>query len=140
MRAFLATVLSVIAVGVVLIAYGLLSPRVAASDVYPSDSARPAYASQQIGYVDDLRDPRAVRSLRFNPSGSAGRSCPPVPWQPRVEARDDRRVACRRRGGARRKDRAVRRRDAEDEHSCLRARVEGLHSDHGEARSVAIEI
>ena len=62
MRAFLATVLSVIAVGVVLIAYGLLSPRAAASDLYPSDSARPAFAGQQIGYVDDLRGPRAMRA------------------------------------------------------------------------------
>jgi hypothetical protein len=35
MRNFLAAVLSVIAVGVILIAYGLLSPRVAAADMYP---------------------------------------------------------------------------------------------------------
>ena len=35
MRNFLATVLSVIAIGVMLIAYGLLSPRAAASDLYP---------------------------------------------------------------------------------------------------------
>src|SRR5258707_240330 len=62
MRAFLATVLSVIAVGVVLIAYGLLVPRAPASGLYPSDSARPVFAGQQIGYVDDLRDPRAVRA------------------------------------------------------------------------------
>jgi len=62
MKAFLATVLSVIAVGVVLIAYGLLSPRAAASDLYLPDSARPVLAGQQIGCVDDLRDPRAMRA------------------------------------------------------------------------------
>ena len=61
MRNFLAAVLSVIAVGVVLIAYGLLSPRVAAADVYPS--ARPMLASERVGYVEDLtpRQPMAYR-------------------------------------------------------------------------------
>jgi hypothetical protein len=51
MRAFLATVLSVIAVGVMLIAYGLLNPRVANADVYPS--ARPMLASERVGLIDD---------------------------------------------------------------------------------------
>ena len=58
MRNFLATVLSVIAVGVVLIAYGLLSPHVAATDVYPS--ARPMLASQRVGDIEDLTPRRPV--------------------------------------------------------------------------------
>ncbi len=41
MRNFLATVLSVIAAGVLLIAYGLLSPRAAATDVYASRTRSP---------------------------------------------------------------------------------------------------
>jgi hypothetical protein len=52
MRNFLAAVLSVIAAGVLLIAYGLLSPRVAAADVYPS--ARPMSAAQRVGDIEDL--------------------------------------------------------------------------------------
>ena len=52
MRNFLAAVLSVIAAGVMLIAYGLLSPHVAAADVYPS--ARPMLASQRVGDIEDL--------------------------------------------------------------------------------------
>ena len=51
MRAFLATVLSVIAVGVVLIAYGLLAPRVSGEAAYPY--ARPMLANERVGYVDD---------------------------------------------------------------------------------------
>jgi hypothetical protein len=51
MRAFLATVLSAIAVGVLLIAYGLLVPRAATADAYPY--ARPMLASQRVGYIDD---------------------------------------------------------------------------------------
>jgi hypothetical protein len=50
MRNFLATVLSVIAAGVMLIAYGLLSPRVAATDVYAP--TRPALASDRGGITD----------------------------------------------------------------------------------------
>jgi hypothetical protein len=61
MRAFLATVLSVIAVGVLLIAYGLLGTRVAAApDMLQYDArgqgvglARPIYASERL----DLNDP-----------------------------------------------------------------------------------
>src|ERR1044072_7541133 len=51
MRAFLATVLSVIAVGVVLITYGLLAPRVVGQSAYPN--ARPMLARERVGYVDD---------------------------------------------------------------------------------------
>jgi uncharacterized protein YcfJ len=68
MRNFLAAVLSVIAVGVLLIAYGLLSPRVAAADVYPF--GRPTFANARTGDTEDLtlRQPRAyavseVRSM-----------------------------------------------------------------------------
>jgi hypothetical protein len=53
MRAFLATVLSVIAVGVMLIAYGLLSPRVATAGNYPLQAARPMLASERVGLVDE---------------------------------------------------------------------------------------
>jgi hypothetical protein len=55
MRAFLVTVLSVIAVGVLLIAYGLLVPRAAMADGY--QFARPTLASQRVGYIDDGYDP-----------------------------------------------------------------------------------
>ena len=51
MRNFIAAVLSVIAVAVVLIAYGLLNPRVATADVYPS--ARPMLASERVGLIED---------------------------------------------------------------------------------------
>src|SRR5262249_21350546 len=49
MKAFLATVLSVIAAGVLLIAYGLMTER--APTAYPD--ARPMVASQRVGLVDD---------------------------------------------------------------------------------------
>src|SRR3954452_9504970 len=52
MRNFLAAVLSVIAAGVLLIAYGLVSPRVAAADVY--SSARPMVAGQRVGGIENL--------------------------------------------------------------------------------------
>ena len=65
MRNFLAAVLSVIAVGVLLIAYGLLSPRVAAADVYPA--ARLIPASQRIGDIEDLT-PRQPMAYRVNDS------------------------------------------------------------------------
>ena len=51
MKAFLATVLSVIAVGVLLIAYGLLTERTSFAAVYPG--ARPMVASQRVGLIDD---------------------------------------------------------------------------------------
>jgi hypothetical protein len=50
MRNFLATVLSVIAAGVLLIAYGLLSPRAVATDVYASP--RPMLLSDRGGITD----------------------------------------------------------------------------------------
>jgi hypothetical protein len=60
MRNFLAAVLSVIAVGVMLIAYGLLSPRASASDLYPS--ARPMLASERLVGIEDLT-PRQARRI-----------------------------------------------------------------------------
>ncbi|MCU1385707.1 MAG: hypothetical protein JWL71_4404 [Acidobacteria bacterium] len=63
MRNFLAAVLSVIAVGVMLIAYGLLSPRVAAADIYPT--ARPMPAGQRMGDIEDLT-PRQPMAYRVN--------------------------------------------------------------------------
>ena len=67
MRNFLAAVLSVIAVGVLLIAYGLLSPRMAASDAYPASMARPVLASQQTGDIVDLTPRRPVYDEGFVP-------------------------------------------------------------------------
>jgi hypothetical protein len=56
MRGFLATVLGVIAVGVMLIAYGLLSPRVATAGYY-QPQARPVLASERVGLVDEAFAP-----------------------------------------------------------------------------------
>src|SRR5215470_136113 len=54
MRAFLVAVLSVIAVGVLLIAYGLLSPRTAAgADFSAYPAARPMPAGERFAVVDD---------------------------------------------------------------------------------------
>jgi len=50
MKAFLASILTVIAMGVLAIAYGLLSPRMATVDAY--SSARPMLASERVP-VDD---------------------------------------------------------------------------------------
>src|SRR2546423_4133644 len=50
MKAFLATVLSVIAVGVLLIAYGLITARAPMAAAYPD--ARPMVASERVGFVD----------------------------------------------------------------------------------------
>jgi hypothetical protein len=50
MKAFLASILTVIAMGVLAIAYGVLSPRMAAVDAY--SSARPMLASDRMGVVD----------------------------------------------------------------------------------------
>ena len=63
MRNFLAAVLSVIAVGVLLIAYGLLSPRLAAADVYPQ--GRPMLAGERLGGIEDLT-PRQLAAYRVN--------------------------------------------------------------------------
>ena len=60
MRAFLATVLSIIATGVMLIAYGLLNPRVPsayapyATDGFAYQGARPVLASQRVDLPDDV--------------------------------------------------------------------------------------
>jgi hypothetical protein len=53
MRTFLAALLGVIAVGVLLIAYGLLSPRSVTADSYPL--ARPSFATDRINLDGDLQ-------------------------------------------------------------------------------------
>ena len=65
MRNFLATVLSVIAVGVLLIAYGLLSPRVAAADIYPS--GRPMLAGERIGDLEVMMPRRPFDAAQGRP-------------------------------------------------------------------------
>src|SRR6266545_1524007 len=88
MRAFLVTVLSVIAVGVLLIAYGLLVPRAAAADGYPF--AQPTFASQRVGYVDQgygtpydgiVRQPMpyAVNGVRAVPAAYETYTAPAAP-------------------------------------------------------------
>jgi hypothetical protein len=60
MRAFLATVLSIIATGVMLIAYGLLNPRVPSAyapysaDGFAYQGARPVLANQRVDLPDDV--------------------------------------------------------------------------------------
>jgi hypothetical protein len=65
MRAFLAAVLSVIAVGVMLIAYGLLTPRVPAAAggavAWPTDP-RAIPVGDQIGIIDGNAYPYAARA------------------------------------------------------------------------------
>ena len=51
MKAFLASILTVLTMGVLAIAYGVLSPRMAAADAY--SSARPMLASERMGVADD---------------------------------------------------------------------------------------
>jgi hypothetical protein len=51
MKAFLASILTVIAMSLLAIAYGVLSPRMAAADAY--STARPMLASERIGVADD---------------------------------------------------------------------------------------
>src|SRR5215510_9420129 len=51
MKAFLASILTVLTIGVLAIAYGVLSPRMAAADPY--STARPMLASERIGVADD---------------------------------------------------------------------------------------
>jgi hypothetical protein len=53
MRGFLATVLSVIAVGVLLIAYGLFNPRAATAGANQLQMARPMLASERVALVDE---------------------------------------------------------------------------------------
>ena len=50
MKSFLASILTVLTMGVLAIAYGVLSPRMAVADGY--SSARPMLASDRIGMVD----------------------------------------------------------------------------------------
>ena len=57
MKAFFAAVLSVIAIGVMLIAYGLFNPRVATAGAYPT--ARPMLANERVGLVEDGYAPYA---------------------------------------------------------------------------------
>ena len=68
MRNFMATVLTVIAAGVMLIAYGLLSPRVAATDVY--SAPRPMLMSDRAGDIEVLTprqpfDPAQARPIAY---------------------------------------------------------------------------
>src|SRR5438874_471754 len=70
MRAFLATVLSVIAVGVVLIAYGLLAPRMSAASpvVYDPQSgvyqlAQPAFAGERLVYPNGTVAPYGYQQM-----------------------------------------------------------------------------
>ena len=52
MKSFFAAVLSVIAVGVLAIAYGLLNPRAATVGEYQT-TARPMLANERVGLIDD---------------------------------------------------------------------------------------
>ena len=91
MRNFMATVLSVIAAGVMLIAYGLLSPRVAATDVY--SAPRPMLVSERAGDIEvltprqsfDLAQGRPI-AYRVNDRGTViyddGRSATAVAERP----------------------------------------------------------
>jgi hypothetical protein len=90
MRAFLATVLSVIAVGVLLIAYGLLVPRVATADAYPY--ARPMLASERVGYIDDGYSNPYAGSVR-QPMGYAVNDLRAVPASQTYTSPSPRRVA-----------------------------------------------
>ena len=69
MRAFLATVLSLIATGVMLIAYGLLTPRVATADAFPS--ARPMLANERVGLIEDGYAPLNNRYASYTSSQQA---------------------------------------------------------------------
>ena len=71
MRAFLATVLSVIAVGVMLIAYGLFNPRMEAMGAY--QSARPMLANQRVGLVEEGYAPYATYPAYPPAYAAAGR-------------------------------------------------------------------
>jgi hypothetical protein len=71
MKAFLATVLSVIAVGVLLIAYGLFNPRVATVEAY--QSARPMLASERVGLIDEGYAPQTMYPAYAPAYAAAGR-------------------------------------------------------------------
>ena len=96
MRAFLASVLSVIAVGVLLIAYGLLGTRAAAAPgmiQYDArgqayELARPMYASERPVGVDltDPCSPYAVRTPMGYPVNSVRPMAVPAGYDPYVAA------------------------------------------------------
>jgi outer membrane lipoprotein SlyB len=69
MRGFLGTVLSVIAVGVLLIAYGLLSPRAAAAPWGPPSGTTDPYASP---YANPYQTARPVPASDIVSLGQAG--------------------------------------------------------------------
>src|SRR4051794_14696579 len=83
MRGFFAAVLSIIAAGVLLIAYGLLVPRTsqaAEAYGYPGAGARPMFAGERFGLVDEgngyvrLAQPvRDVRDAGYAPAAPAPR-------------------------------------------------------------------
>jgi hypothetical protein len=100
MRNFLATVLSVIAAGVLLIAYGLLTPRMAA-DAYPR--AQPRFADERAGDIEDLtlRRPAAYAVSDF-------RAMSPYDDRVQVEYRPSVRRVAERRVTSRQAPRVVR--------------------------------
>jgi hypothetical protein len=97
MRAFLATILSVIAVGVLLIAYGLIAPRAAAAPGAPAvpglvqydargqayEVARPVYASERVDLVDPY-SPYAVRTSMGYPAGNVRPVAAPASYDPYI--------------------------------------------------------
>jgi hypothetical protein len=98
MRAFLAAVLSVIAVGVVLIAYGLLAPtQPRAAALYPAPTARPMLAGERVmidegnGYVRLAPSPYATGQALAYPVSDVravnGHDATPAP-QPLVTTRE----------------------------------------------------
>ena len=91
MKAFLASILTVIAMGVLAIAYGVLSPRMATADAYPS--ARPMLASERIGVTDEGSSPYNYPSNGMARYGSNGAVARPVAYETYSPA--PRRVATR---------------------------------------------
>jgi|RhiMetdeSRZDD1v2_1073273.scaffolds.fasta_scaffold603626_1 hypothetical protein len=100
MRAFLATILSVIAVGVLLIAYGLLVPRTAVATAAPMmgalpgvvqydargqayEVARPVYASERVDLTDPY-SPYAVRTSMGYPVSGVRPVAAPVTYDPYI--------------------------------------------------------
>jgi hypothetical protein len=63
MKAFLASILTVLTMGVLAIAYGVLSQRMATADAY--SSARPMLASERIGIADDGTVPTTTRTTAW---------------------------------------------------------------------------
>jgi len=93
MKAFLASILTVIAMGVSAIAYGVLSPRMAAVDAY--SSARPMLASERVSVVDDgtgLYNYPNNGLVRYAPNGVVAR---PVAYETYAPAAPRRVVSTR---------------------------------------------